>query len=66
MSVNFDIAENLKKKEIPKREKRKLIRLYEFTQYLFDNDENLTKTMNLKKGAREELLQRIDELFDSA
>lgn len=63
MSLNFDIAELLKDADLKRREKDQLVRLFEFTQYLYDNDENLTKTLNLTKTAKDQLLGRIDEFF---
>lgn len=66
MSVNLQISDKLKEEpELSRREKRNLTRLFEFTQYLFDNDANLTKTLNLTKSAKEQLIARIQETFES-
>jgi hypothetical protein len=64
MSLNFDIAELLKDVDLKRREKDQLVRLFEYTQYLYDNDENLTKTLNLTKTAKDQLISRIDEVFE--
>ncbi len=66
MSLNFDIAELLKDADLKRRERDQLVRLFEFTQYLYDNDENLTKTLNLTKTAKDQLLSRIDEFFEGS
>jgi hypothetical protein len=41
-------------------------RLFEYTQFLLDKDENLTKTQNLNGQARELLRQRALELLGGA
>ena len=66
MSVNLQISDKINEEpDLTRREKRNLTRLFEFTQYLFDNDKNLTKTLNLTKNAREQLIARIQETFES-
>lgn len=42
---------------------RKTIDIFDFTQFLLDDDKNLTKIGNLTSSAREELRKRINELF---
>lgn len=37
--------------------------IFDFTQYLLDDDDNLTKTGNLKSSAEALLEKRIDELI---
>jgi len=36
----------------------------DFVQYLLDDDENLTKSFNLNKAARDQLMERISEVFE--
>ena len=36
----------------------------DFVQYLLDDDANLTKSFNLNKAARDELMERIIEVFE--
>ena len=38
----------------------------DFVQYLLDDDNNLTKTFNLSKEAKDKLTDRIIEVFESA
>jgi len=64
MGVNLEISEILKKFKLKDKEKSNLARLFDFTNYLLDNESNLTKTLNLVKKAREQLLERIQELFE--
>lgn len=40
-------------------------RLFEFVQFLLDEDENLTAAGNLNGQARERLRQRLDELLSA-
>ena len=65
MSFNFNITEILGKFDLNEREKNNLDRLFDFTNYLFDDEDNLTKTFNLVKKAREQLEERIEEMFES-
>jgi hypothetical protein len=39
------------------------VRLFEFVQFLLDEDENLTAAGNLNGKARERLRERLDELL---
>jgi hypothetical protein len=39
------------------------VRLFEFVQFLLDEDENLTAAGNLNNRARERLRERLDELL---
>jgi len=39
-------------------------RLFEFVQFLLDDDDNLTAAGNLNGAARERLRERMNELFD--
>jgi hypothetical protein len=64
MGINFEIADLLKKFELNDRDKKNLAQLFELTKYLYDNEENLTKTMNLIKKARENIIERIEEMFE--
>jgi len=64
MGVNLEISEILNKFKLNEREKSNLARLFDFTNYLLDNESNLTKTLNLVKKAREQLIERIQELFE--
>lgn len=41
------------------------VRLFEFVQFLLDDDENLTAAGNLNGKARERLRARLDELLDA-
>ncbi len=65
MSFKFNISEILSKFELTEREKNNLFRLFDFTNYLYDDEDNLTKTFNLVKNAREKLNERIQEMFES-
>ena len=65
MSFKFNISEILNKFELTDREKSNLVRLFEFTNYLYDNEENLTKTFNLVKDAKSKLIERLQEMFES-
>ena len=65
MSVQFNIAEILSRFELTEREKNNLIRLFDFTNYLYDDEDNLTKTFNLTKKAKEALNERIQEMFEA-
>lgn len=64
MGVNLEISEILNKFKLNEREKSNLARLFDFTNYLLDDESNLTKTLNLVKKAREQLIERIQELFE--
>jgi hypothetical protein len=66
MSGKFEIGELLNKYPLDELVKDNLARLFEFTQYLFDNDENLTKTLNLTKSAKDVLIERIQEMFEGS
>ncbi len=63
--MNFEITEILSKFELNDREKNNLARLFEFTNYLYDDEKNLTKTLNLLKKAKDELIERIQEMFEA-
>ena len=63
MAFKFEIAELLSKHSITEGDQKNLIRLFEFTQYLYDIDENLTKNLNLNKKAKDQLKQRMEEMF---
>ena len=64
--TEINIKELMKNSEILKNKTyldQKSREIIDFTQYLLDNDKNLTKTGNLTSSAREELRKRINELF---
>jgi len=63
--MNFEITEILSKFELNDRERNNLARLFEFTNYLYDEEKNLTKTLNLLKKAKDELIERIQEMFEA-
>lgn len=63
--MNFEITQILSKFELNDREKNNLARLFEFTNYLYDDEKNLTKTLNLLKKAKDELIERIQEMFEA-
>lgn len=65
MSFKFNISNILNQFELSEREKTNLVRLFDYTNYLYDDENNLTKTFNLVKSAREKLIERIQELFES-
>ncbi|MHA1724574.1 MAG: hypothetical protein ACTSXH_07000 [Promethearchaeota archaeon] len=65
MSFEIKISELLEKFNLEESEKGNLIRLFEYTNFLYDEEYNLTKTFNLVKKARENLRERIKELFES-
>jgi hypothetical protein len=65
MEFKFSISDILEKFELEENEKENLVSLFEFTNYLFDDEENLTKTFKLAKKAREKLASRIEEMFES-
>lgn len=65
MSFNFKIADILKQFELNERDLNNLTRLFDFTNFLYDDEKNLTKTFNLVKNAREKLAERIQEMFES-
>jgi hypothetical protein len=62
MAIKFEISEILNQFELTDRDKKNLAQLFEFTKY---NEENLTKTMNLVKKARDQIIERILEMFES-
>ena len=64
MGIKFEITEILSKFDLNDRDKKNLSQLFEFTKYLYDNEENLTKTMNLVKKARDQIIERIQEMFE--
>ena len=64
MGINFEITEILSKFDLNDRDKKNLSQLFEFTKYLYDNEENLTKTMNLVKKAKDQIIERIQEMFE--
>ncbi|TXT66889.1 MAG: hypothetical protein BAJALOKI1v1_250016 [Promethearchaeota archaeon] len=64
MKFTFNISDILNQFGLEKREKDNLISLFEFTNYLYDSEENLTKTFNLKKEAKEKLIEKIEEMFE--
>ena len=64
MSSKFNISEIFDNFQINMNEKAELIRLFEFTQYLYGDDSNLTKTSNLTKKAKDQLIERIQETFE--
>lgn len=65
MSFKFNISDILDDFELKEREKANLVRLFEFTNYLYDDEDNLTKTFNLVKKARVKLQERIEEMFEA-
>ena len=65
MAIKFEISEILNLFELTDRDNKNLAQLFEFTKYLYDNEENLTKTMNLVKKARDQIIERIQEMFES-
>jgi hypothetical protein len=66
MGVNLEISEILNRFELREQEKSNLTRLFDFTNYLLDDESNLTKTQNLVKKARDQLIERIQELFEGS
>jgi hypothetical protein len=64
MKFQFNISNILNKFELSKREKENLISLFEFTNYLYDDEDNLTKTFKLRKNAKEKLEEKIIEMFE--
>ena len=64
MGINFEITEILSKFDLNDRDMKNLSQLFEFTKYLYDNEENLTKTMNLVKKAKDQIIERIQEMFE--
>ena len=65
MSLKFNISEILSQFELSEREKSNLKRLFDYTNYLYDDEENLTKIFNLVKVAKDKLNERIKEMFES-
>jgi len=65
MSFKFNISEILTRFELSERERSNLARLFDYTNFLYDDETNLTKTFNLVKDAREKLMERIKEMFES-
>ena len=63
MSVKFNISDILTRFELTERERGNLARLFDFTNFLYDDEVNLTKTFNLVKEAREKLVERIQEML---
>ncbi|TXT62967.1 MAG: hypothetical protein BAJALOKI3v1_460008 [Promethearchaeota archaeon] len=64
MKFQFNISNILDKFELSKREKENLISLFEFTNYLYDDEDNLTKTFKLRKNSKEKLEEKIIEMFE--
>lgn len=56
----------LKKFDLTERNIKNLLQIFEFTKYQFDNEENLTKIMNLLKKAKYPFNERIQEIFESS
>ncbi len=65
MKFTSNISEILEEFELTNREKNNLTSLFDFTNYLYDDDDNLTKLFNLRKHAKEKLIRRIKEMFES-
>ena len=65
MSFKFNISDILTCFELSERERSNLARLFDYTNFLYDDETNLTKTFNLTKDAREKLMERIKEMFES-
>ena len=65
MSFKFNISDILTCFELSERERSNLARLFDYTNFLYDDETNLTKTFNLVKEAREKLMERIKEMFES-
>lgn len=61
---DLDVAVLLKDSGLDEDTVNDLSRLFKYTQYLFDDDANLTKTFNLTKEARDALTRRMQELFE--
>ncbi|MBD3256726.1 MAG: hypothetical protein GF383_16650, partial [Candidatus Lokiarchaeota archaeon] len=49
MSIKFEILDLLADFKLKDKDIHNLSQLFKFTQYLYDNEENLTKTLNLVK-----------------
>ena len=65
MKFTSNISDILDEFDLSEREKENLVSLFEFTNYLYDDEDNLTKLFNLRKHAREQLMARISEMFES-
>jgi len=65
MKFTSNISDILDDFDLSEREKENLVSLFEFTNYLYDDEDNLTKLFNLRKPAREQLMTRISEMFES-
>lgn len=65
MKFTSNISEILDTFELTNREKENLVALFNYTNYLYDDDENLTKIFNLRKHARLQLIEKIKEMFES-
>lgn len=64
MKFTSDISKILDQFELNDSEKENLVSLFDFTNYLYDDDDNLTKIFNLRKHAREKLIEKIKEMFE--
>jgi hypothetical protein len=64
MKFQFNISDILDNFELDPREKENLVSLFEFTNYLYDDEDNLTKTFKLRKKARVKLTEKIKEMFE--
>ena len=60
MAIKFEISEILNQFELADRDKKNLAQLFEFTKYLYDNEENLTKTFILHLDLAQDLLKIMD------
>lgn len=59
--IVFDV---LSKQDLTTSDIDNAIQVLDFVQYLLDDDSNLTKSMALNKGARDQLAERIIEVFE--
>lgn len=60
------VEEVLSKWEFSKGDIESASQVLDFVQYLLDDDANLTKSFNLNKAARDELMIRIIEVFEGS
>ncbi|MHA1682415.1 MAG: hypothetical protein ACTSUE_15870 [Promethearchaeota archaeon] len=63
-NIDIDSLLDTGKYQISDREKRNLVRLFEFTQYLLDDETNLTKRFNLAKKGKDQLFKYVEDMFE--
>ena len=64
MEDSISIEDLIKEEIKSEKESKNVFLLFEFVQNLLDDDDNLTRSGNLKKQALNEITKRVIELFE--